>query len=120
MAGNMCWKPDKHGKEHPEDSSLLAYIRQQQLEDQSKIKQHIDIEHCPCCLHRCSELEQVSKTLDLLGQMPPYQHYPELSVARMYAHVQGAANRRIFLQTYSHRVHKWQRLRKSAVRLVSL
>jgi hypothetical protein len=119
MAGNTCWKPDKHGKEHPEDSSLLAYIRQQ-LEDRSKIKQHIDIERCPRCLHRCSELEQVSKTLDVLGQMPPYQHYPELSVARMYGHVQGAANRRTFLQAYIHRVHKRQRPRKSAVRLVSL
>ncbi len=120
MAGNTWWKPQKHGEKHPEDSSLLAYIRQQQLEDRSKITQHIDIERCPRCLHRRSELEQVSKTLDVLGQMPPYQHYPELSVARTYAHVQGAANRRTVLQAYLHRVNNRQRPRKSAVRLVSL
>jgi hypothetical protein len=120
MAGNTWWKPDKHGEKHPEDSSLLAYIRQQQLEDRSKIRQHIDIERCPRCLHRRSELEQVSKTLDVLGQMPPYQHYPELSVARTYAHVQEAANRRTVLQAYLHRVNNRHRPRKSAVRLVSL
>lgn len=121
MAGNTWLKPYKHGEKHPEDSSLLAYIRQQQqLEDRSKIRQHIETERCPRCLHRCSELKQVSKTLDVLGQMSPYQHYPELSLARMYAHVQGAANRRSFLQAYLHRVHNRQRPRKSAVRLVSL
>jgi len=120
MASNTLWKPGKHGKEHPEDSSLLAYIRQQHLEDQSKINQHIDIERCPRCLRRRSELEQVSKTLDVLGQMPSYQHYPELSAAQMYAHVQRAANRPTFLQAYLHRVKNWQRPRKSAVRLVSL
>lgn len=120
MAGNTWWKPDKHGEKHPEDSSLLAYIRQQELDDRSKINQHIDIERCQRCLHRCSELEQVSKTLDVLGRMPPYQHYPELSVARMYAHVQGTANRRTFLQAYLHWVNNRQRPRKSAVRLVSL
>ena len=119
MAGNTRWKPDKHGEEHPEDSGLLAYIRRQQFEDQSKIDQHIAIERCPRCLHRCSELEQVSKTLDVLGRMPPYQRYPELSVARMYAHVQGA-NRRTFLQAYLHRINNRQRPRKSAMRLVSL
>ncbi len=120
MAGNTWWKPGKHGEEHPEDSSLLAYIRQQQLDDRSKINQHIDIERCPRCLRRCSELEQVSKTLDVLGRMPSYQHYPELSVARMYAHVQGAAKRRTFLQAYLHWVNNRQRPRKSAVRLISL
>ncbi len=120
MAGNTWWKPDKHGEEHPEDSSLLAYIRHQQLEDQSKINQHIDIEQCPRCLHRRSELEQLSKTLDVLGRMPPYQHYPELSVDRMYAHVQESANRGTLLQAYLHRVNNRQRPRKSVVRLVSL
>jgi hypothetical protein len=120
MSGNTWWKPDKHGEEHPEDSSLLAYIRQQQLENQSKIKQHLDIEQCPRCLHRCSELEQVSKTLAVLGQMLPYQHYPELSVARTYAHIQESANSRTFLQAYLHRANTRQRPRKSAMRLVSL
>ncbi len=120
MARNTWWKPDKYGEEHPEDSSLLAYIRRQQLENQSKIKQHLDIERCPRCLHRYSELEQVSKTLAVLGQMPPYQHYPELSVARTYTHIQETANRRTFLEAYLHRANNRQRPRKSAMRLVSL
>jgi hypothetical protein len=120
MAGNTWWKPDKHGEEHPDDSSLLAYLRQQQLEDQSKISQHIDIERCPRCLYRYSELKQVSETLDVLGQMPSYQHYPELSVARIYAHVERAANRRTVLQAYLQWANNRQRPRKSAVRLVSL
>lgn len=94
MAGNRWWKPDKHGEEHLEDSSLLAFIRRQQLENQSKIKQHLEIERCPRCLHRCSELEQISKTLAVLGRMPPYQHYPEQSVMQTYNYMLQAMQQR--------------------------
>ncbi len=120
MAGNTCWKPDNDGKEHPEDSILLAYIRRQQLEEYLKISQHIDVEQCPRCLHKCSELAQVSITLDVLGQMAQYQRYPELSVDRTFAYVQKAADKRKPVQAYPQRTSNRQRPRMSAIRLFSL
>src|SRR5437764_14360914 len=121
MAGNTWWKPDNGGKEHPEDSILLAYIRRQQVEDHLKISQHIDVEQCPRCLRKYSELAQISATLDVLGQMAHYQRYPELSAERTFAYVQQkAAGKRNPLPAYLQRASNQQRPRKSAIRLVSL
>src|SRR6266705_6422691 len=112
---------DTNTREHLEDSILLAYLRQQQLDDRLHLRiiQHIDVEHCPRCRHKLNELAQISATLNVLGRMRPYQHYPELSVADTYARVQGATNKRTPLQAYLHRVSTRQRPRKSAVQLVS-
>ena len=114
--------PNTHTREHLEDSILLAYLRRQQLEDDLSllIRQHVEIERCPRCLHKLDELAQVSATLDVLGRMPSYQHYPELSVAETYARVQGAASKRISAQAYPYPITDRQRPRKSALRLASL
>ena len=120
MASNTRWTPDKNGKEHPGDGILLAYVRQQQLDDRPAISQHIEIDRCPRCRHRCNELAEVSATLDVLGQMAQYQSYPELSTASIYTHVQKAASKSNPLQAYLHRASNRERPRKSAVRLVSL
>ena len=107
MAGNARWTSYSDVNKHPEDSLLLAYLRKQQLEDGLSIAQHIEVEKCPRCLHKLNKLKQVSTTLDALGVMQSYLHYPELSVTHTYAHMQRAANHR-------------QQPRKSAVRLISL
>jgi hypothetical protein len=114
--------PNTHTREHLEDSILLAYLRRQQLEDALSllIKQHVEIERCPRCLHKLEELAQVNATLDVLGRMRLYQHYPELSVVDTYARVQGAARKRASSQAYPYPIGNRQRPRKSALRLVSV
>jgi hypothetical protein len=114
--------PNTHIREHLEDSILLAYLRRQQLEDALSllIRQHVEIERCPRCLHKLDELAQVSATLEVLGQMPSYQHYPELSVAETYARVQGAASKRTSAQASPYPITDRQRPRKSALRLASV
>ena len=120
MAGNARWNSYSDVNKHPEDSLLLAYLRKQQLEDGLSISQHIDVEKCPRCLHKLNELKQVSATLDVLGVMRSYQHYPELSVADTYARMQSTANRRIPAKAAMNGVNHRQRPRRSAVRLISV
>src|SRR6266480_30891 len=120
MASNTRWTSYNDVNEHPEDSILLAYLRKQQLEDRLKISRHIDVEQCPRCLHKLNELKQVSATLEVLGKIRSYQHYPELSLADIYARVQRDVSKRTALQAYLHRINNRQRPRMSAVRLVSL
>ncbi len=120
MASNTRWTSLNEVNEHPEDSILLAYLRKQQLEDRLKISRHIDVEQCPRCLHKLNELKQVSATLEVLGKIRSYQHYPELSLADIYARVQRDVSKRTALQAYLHRINNRQRPRMSAVRLVSL
>jgi hypothetical protein len=120
MVSTTKWIQASDGKEHPEDSILLAYMRLQQLEDWPRINRHIDVEQCPRCRRKCDELAQVSATLSVLRQMAVSQHYPELSAARTYAHMQESANKRAPLQAYLHWAGNRQRPRKSPVRLVSL
>ena len=114
--------PNTHSREHLEDSILLAYLRRQQFEGavSLRISQHVETERCPRCLHKLDELARVSATLDVLGRMPSYQHYPELSVAKTYARVQGAASKRTSAQAYPYPITDRQRPRKSALRLVSV
>lgn len=95
-------------------------MRLQQLEDWPRINRHIDVEQCPHCRRKCDELAQVSATLAVLRQMAAYQHYPELSAARTYAHIQKFAHKRNPLHAYLHWAGNRQRPRKSPVRLVSL
>jgi hypothetical protein len=120
MTSTTTWIRDSDGKEHPEDSVLLAYVRRQQLEDRLSINRHINVEQCPRCRHKCDELAQTSATLDVLGQMGAYQHYPELPAATTFSHVQGAANKQNPLRAYVHWAGRQQRPRKSIVRLISL
>lgn len=120
MVSSTKWIRASDGKEHPEDSILLAYMRLQRLEDWPRINRHIDVEQCPCCRRKCDELAQVSATLSVLRQMAESQYYPELSAARTYAHIQESANKRAPLQAYLHWAGNRQRPRKSPVRLVSL
>lgn len=120
MASNTRWTEDKDGKQHPEDSVLFAYLRRQHLEDHLKINRHLDVEQCPRCRHRYDNLAQVSTTLDVLAQMPPHQHYPELSVARTYEYVQRTANNSNPLRAYVEWAGNRQRPRTSVIRLVSL
>ena len=120
MVSTTKWIHASDGKEHPEDSILLAYMRLQQLEDWPRINRHIDVEQCPRCRRKCDELARVSATLSVLRQMAASQHYPELSAARTYAHIQESVNKRTPLQAYLHWAGNRQRPRKSPVRLVSL
>ena len=120
MAGNTRSIPFHTVNKHPDDSILLAYLRGQQLEFRSSVIQHIDIDKCPRCLHKLNELKQVSDTLDTLGVMRPYQHYPELSAVDTYARMQNAVMDRIPARTATNGARYRQRPRKSAVRLISV
>jgi len=120
MAGNIRLISFNGVNKHPDDSILLAYLRGQKLEFRSSVIQHIDIEKCPRCLQKLNELKQVSTTLDVLGDMRPYQHYPELSAADTYARMQNTVNHRIPAKTATNSAYYRQRPRKSAVRLISV
>ena len=120
MAGNTRWTSYNDVNEHPEDSILLAYLRKQQVKDRLSVSQHINLEKCPRCLHKLDELEQVSATLDVLGKIRSYQHYPELSVADTYERMQRAASHRTPTKASLNGAHQRQRPRKSVVRLISL
>ena len=120
MASNTRWTSLNEVNEHPEDSILLAYLRKQQLEDRLKISRHIDVEKCPRCLHKLNELKQVSATLEILGKMRSYQHYPELSVDDTYARIQRAAIHRTPVKASLSGTNHRQQPRKSAVRWISL
>src|SRR5258708_12919651 len=102
MTSTTTWIRDSDGKEHPEDSILLAYVRRQQLEDRLSIDRHINGEQCPRCRHKCDELAQTSATLDALRQMAAYQHYPELPTATTFSHLQGAPNKQNPFRAYVH------------------
>jgi hypothetical protein len=120
MASRTWWIRDEKGIEHPEDSVLLAYVRQQQLEDRLRIVQHIDGERCPRCRQKCSEFVQISATLDVLGHIAAYQHYPELPAAQAYVNVQRAVDEQNALQAFKQWMSNRQRPRRSAVRLISV
>jgi hypothetical protein len=120
MAGNTRRTSYSDVNEHPEDSILLAYLRKQQVKDRLSVSQHINLEKCPRCLHKLDELEQVSATLDVLGKIRSYQHYPELSVADTYERMQRAASHRTPTKASLNGANQRQRPRKSVVRLISL
>ncbi len=120
MASNTRWTSFHDVNEHPEDSILLAYLRRQQLEDRLKISRHINVEQCPRCLHKLNELKQVSATLEVLGVLRSYQHYPELSVDDTYARIQRAAIHRTPVKASLSGTNHRQQPRKSAVRWISL
>jgi hypothetical protein len=120
MASDTSWISYNDVNEHPEDSILLAYLREQELEVRSNVIQHIDVEKCSVCLQKLNELKRVSATLDVLGDMRTYQYYPELSVADTYARMQSAVNRRSPSKSTMNGAYNRRRPRKSAVRLVSV
>lgn len=120
MPRNTRWISYRDVNKHPEDSILLAYLRKQQLEDRLRIGQHIDVVKCPRCLHKLNELKQVSDTLDALGVMRSYQHYPELSVADTYARMQRAVSDQTSAKASLNGANHRQRSRQSVVRWISL
>src|SRR5205823_6411533 len=92
----------------------------QELETRSSVIQHIENEKCSVCLQKLHELKQVSATLDVLGEMRPYQYYPELSVANTYARMQNAVSRQTPAKTAMNGTYYRLRPRKSAVRWISV
>lgn len=80
MASNLSEKRGAQGMqggEHPEKSSLLAFLRGQRLEDAERIRLHLA--HCSRCQEISAELSHEIRPLGLLNQMSRYQRYPELS-----------------------------------------
>ena len=86
MAGKKGWVRDKGGKEHPENSILLAYTRKQQLEDRLGIRRHI--EQCPRCLHECSEFERTSALPGTLEQMQGCLDYADVPPVLLLSRIQ--------------------------------
>ena len=102
------------GGEHPEKSSLLAFLRGQRLEDQECIRLHLT--RCSQCQETCADLSQSSKPLDILNQMSRFQRYPELSPVVILMQAQRNAQK----QSIRSQLVNRPRPKKSAVRLVSL
>ena len=79
MSGKTRWTRSSAGMEHPDDSILLAYTREQSLDEGgSSIHQHIDV--CEKCCQRCIEYAKIgaelSETLELFQRN---QDYPPLT-----------------------------------------
>ena len=87
MAGKKGWVRVEGGKEHPENSILLAYTRKQQLEDRLGIRRHID--KCPRCLHKCSEFEYDSIELGTLKQIQAHLDYSDVPSALLIARIES-------------------------------
>jgi hypothetical protein len=87
MAGKKGWVRVKVGKDHPENSILLAYTRKQQLEDQLGIRCHID--ECPRCFHKCGEFERDSIELGTLKQIQAHLDYSDVPPALLVARIES-------------------------------
>lgn len=87
MAGKKGWVRVKGGKEHPENSILLAYIRKQQLEDRLGIRRHID--ECSRCLHKCDEFQRDSIELGTLKRMQARLDYSDVPPALLVARIES-------------------------------
>jgi hypothetical protein len=87
MAGKKGWVRVEDGKEHPENSILLAYTRKQQLEDRLEIRRHID--ECPRCFHKCSEFEYDGIELGSLKQMQAHLDYSDVPSALLIARIES-------------------------------
>ena len=121
MVRNTSEKRDVQGGsggEHPENSSLLAFLRGQQLEDSERIRLHLV--HCTQCQQSYANLSHESKSLDILSQMSRYQRYPELSPALILRQIQRGAQKQSIWSSLAWRTVNRPRPKKSAVRLVSL
>src|SRR5438270_5198521 len=121
MVRNTSEKRDVQGGsggEHPENSSLLAFLRGQQLEDSERIRLHLV--HCKQCQQSFANLSHERKPLDILSQMSRYQRYPELSPALILRQIQRGAQKQSIWSSLAWRTVNRPRPKKSAVRLVSL
>src|SRR6266516_6249192 len=79
MSGQKRWSKDAGGVEHPDSSILLAYVRQQSLdEDWSRVHQHIN--DCKQCSLHSSEYEQIGAGITQpLQHLQRTQFYPPLA-----------------------------------------
>src|SRR2546421_9481315 len=79
MSGQMRWSRSSVEMEHPDDSILLAYTREQALDEGwSSIRQHIDT--CKECYQRSMEYAQISTELsETLEHFQSNQDYPPLA-----------------------------------------
>lgn len=79
MSGHTRWSRSSVGMEHPDDSILLAYSREQVLDESwSGIEQHIDM--CEECHRRSIEYRQISAELsETLAHFQRHQNYPSLT-----------------------------------------
>ena len=59
----------------PDQSILLAYTRNQKIENPLKIRLHI--EHCQSCRQQCDEYERLNTRLDVLASVQSSLSYPE-------------------------------------------
>ncbi len=82
----MRWLQYKDGTRHPEESSLLAYVRQQNLEDIKQLHQHIV--QCSSCQRICEGYIQVSDQLQVVRQMQRNLYYPEPLAETVIARVE--------------------------------
>lgn len=114
---------------HPADDTMLAYIRRQIPEGELRIRIERHSLECSRCWYRLSELEQTTRTLDVIGQMVGDQRYPELSPVRVLAsarhgirkNISGNIDRDILLkQSFAYELKKMKRSSFFAASFASL
>lgn len=110
MTSIRRWNSHSEVNKHPDESTLLAYLRGQKLEARVSVREHVERDKCPECLHKLKELEQVSTVLEGLAARHSQHTYPEFTVAETYARI----------ERLTHEGRYGQRPRTSAVRLISI
>src|SRR5690348_953500 len=97
MSGQTRWSQSSVAMEHPDDSILLAYTREQALDESwPGIEQHIDT--CEKCSRRSLEYAQIGAELsETLADFQHNQDYPPLT-ERVFDLIQNGATTRLARQ----------------------
>lgn len=81
----------------PDDSILLAYTRNQKIENPQNIRQHI--QGCQTCRQKCDEYARLNATLDILASVQNNLSYSEPLAYEVIDVIRGGKRRRRKKQT---------------------
>jgi hypothetical protein len=71
----------------PDESILLAYTRNQKIEN--PLSTHLHIERCQSCRQKCDEYERLNATLDVLASVQSNLSYPEPLAYEVFDVIRG-------------------------------
>ncbi len=76
----------------PDENLLLAYTRNQKIENPRSIRRHI--EGCLSCRQKCAEYERLNTTLDVLASVQNNLSYPEPLAYEVFDVIHGGMRQR--------------------------
>ena len=79
-------------QECPDKSILLAYTRNQKIENPLKVRMHI--EHCQSCRQQCDEYERLNAMLDVVASVQNSLSYPEPLAYQVLDVIRGGERQR--------------------------